>query len=1648
MIRFLLGALGLCGALSPLGSAQDASALRVFLRGGPKTHGEGEHDHPRFVAEFGPFLGERGAKVEAALEFPTEEQLARTDVLVLYAADAGSIHGEDRAHLERYLARGGGIVAIHDAVCGDDPQWFKTVIGGAWEHGHSKWHMGAMGLYFADREHPITRGVANFDFEDELYTDLHVMPQARVLANGFHDVFEITPQMWVYEPGAYRAFVAIQGHYHASFSNPAWRTLLLRGIAWAGKRDADLLTTGPEREALRYPKGGPLKPEAAAQALQLQEGFQLSLVAAEPLIVKPISLDWDPDGRLWVAQTPGYPEKSQFSGHPPRDHIDVLSDRDGDGRMDESKTFCEGLDLVTSFVFHERGVIASASPEILSLQDLDGDGRADVRSVLFTGFGFGDTHAVVSNLRWGLDGWIYATQGYSGNASTDIRSADGSRRFGKIGNGIFRFRPDGSAIEMVSSYGSNTWGLDFDWDGELFFTMANGAHLRHVVIPERALAGGRLPGVETWADIADHDRVFPISHAERTPYVQIDFVGGFTAASGSCVYTGGAWPREFWGSHFVAEPTVNLVHQDHLEPRGATYLASKPREAEFLASADLWFRPVHMRVGPDGALYVLDFYNQAVVHNDTRGPPHGPTNAAIRPDRDHQHGRIWRVQHERALAFEPPRMSEASSAQLVGMLEHPNAWQRASAQRLLCERKAFDAEPALGRLAREGDARTKVSALWTLARLGGLEKVCSLETLLEDPDSGVRKNAVRIASDLGLVPSGKAALAARLSDPDARVVLAAVQALAACPVDAGIDVKMQTVAKDDWARSAILSSSSRAPLEVLRAALPMYRFEGMPAFVEQLAGCIGRSGNAEEAGQAVQLLSKQIDQEALMVAAALRRLLREFKGEAIPSASPELLQALAKLLDHREFEVAVAALPFATRWDASGALAKELEALGDRLVARALDPEAAPAARLSCLRSLIAIPERRAQALKGAEQLLDPLQAPEIQLAVIEELGRSADDEAGAVLARRYIALGAQAREQAFSRLIARPRWASILLEEIEAKRLSANDLGPHRVFQLKSHPDGEVARRAKAALEASGGESARKLEELLASLTPIVEQPGDLARGRELFEQNCATCHTFQGKGANVGPDLTGMGAHGARALLPMILDPNAAVEAGYVEYVAKTTDERLSAGVLVRESPTSIVLRSTAGDIEVPREEIVSLRSTGRSPMPTGLESLTPEGLRDVLAYLCAGEQGYRLLDLEPLCTANSREGMYDPRRDRNPLEFTRTGITKLGGVPFEVLDPGRAAKNVLALKGGRVADWCSKRDYPQRVEVPVGFALERVHVLGGIAAWGFPCSRDSRPILEWTWKYAGGGSETVVLRDGVEFADWIGRYDVPGSEWVEGLVREGGPGQVRRFALAPSRKEVIESIVLASFDNDMSPTFVALTAELAGAPKTVGQEAPPVTTPATPLDVLVVGGGSSHDFGRWFRDADLATLARAGLTKTRYTEAPGEIAPQLASLKVLCLTNNQPLGGQALRKGVFDFVARGGGLLLVHPATWYNWADWPEYNAKLVGGGARGHESYGEFEVQVLNTGHPLSAGVPETFRITDELYRFEPDAEGEEIEVVAIGRSLATGERYPVVWTVARKSGRTVCITLGHDGAAHEHPAYRTLLANSVKWLQQP
>ncbi|HTO04659.1 MAG TPA: ThuA domain-containing protein, partial [Opitutus sp.] len=340
MNRLLQFALLFSALFFPLFSCGAEEPLRIFIRSGPKTHGPGAHDHPRFLREWLPLLNERGARATGAETFPTAAQLADTDVLVLHAQEAGTIAGADRANLESFLARGGGLVVIHAGLVSRDPDWFKGIIGGAWREGTAKWLEGPMHLYFTDRDSALTKDLSNWEMNDEIYYDLEIVPEAKILAAAYTpkavgatsanaqkraeeltaggkrvSIYDVQPQIWTYEESApdsstpYRAFVSIPGHLYENFNRPNYRVVLLRGIAWAGRRsNVDQLCLPTELgDNLRYVEGGPTRPSEAAAKIEVHPEFKLNLVAAEPLIQKVMSIDWDEKGRLWVAETPEYP---------------------------------------------------------------------------------------------------------------------------------------------------------------------------------------------------------------------------------------------------------------------------------------------------------------------------------------------------------------------------------------------------------------------------------------------------------------------------------------------------------------------------------------------------------------------------------------------------------------------------------------------------------------------------------------------------------------------------------------------------------------------------------------------------------------------------------------------------------------------------------------------------------------------------------------------------------------------------------------------------------------------------------------------------------------------------------------------------------------------------------------------------------------------------------------------------------------------------------------------------------------------------------------------------------------------------------------------------------------------------------------------
>ncbi|HBJ87036.1 MAG TPA: hypothetical protein DDZ88_24895, partial [Verrucomicrobiales bacterium] len=1515
-------AVSLCSAVIPHSSFA-AEPLRVFIRAGAKSHGPGAHDFPQFLKEWVPMLNERGAKADGGMEFPTKEQLDKTDVLILHAQEAGNIKiGDERKNLMEFLARGGGLVVIHAAAVSRDHDWFKTIIGGSWKFGQTKWLEAPMSLYFTDRENPITKDISNFDIDDEIYYDMDLLPEAKILAAAYTpkaadtggkgnkeaqqraaeavakkkavNIYDIQPQMWTYErragilPGSekagkmpatqesggtpdiptYRAFTCIPGHYHRNFSHNGIRTAILRGIAWAGKRENidELCKPAELGDALRYVDGGCPSPQGIVKDLEVHPEFNLSLVAAEPLINKPMNIDWDEKGRLWVVETPEYPNglrqanvdawKDSGSIKPgqyerkPLDRVSILSDTNGDGVMDKKTVFADEIELATSSVFYKNGVIVCAAPDVWFFEDTNGDDKADKRTKLYTNLGNRDTHAVINNMRWGLDGWIYATHGYSSSDNVQCLGVSGSKsqvssspeRSGSsnlkpetlnsptgvsIGAGVVRFKPDGTAFEQYASRGGNTWGLDITWDGQVFYTQpTSGNHFIHVVLPEYVLAKGKLPGVSGTNGLLPREPTYPAMHWEQQAYVQIDQVGSYTAAAGCAIYEGGAWPAKWNYGYFTTEPTLNIVSHFMVEPDGVTYKAMREpgrEQTEFIRSKNLWFRPIEVRVGPDGALYVVDFCNQAIIHNDTRGPTHGPANAAVRPDRDHYYGRIWKVQHKEAKKMEVVKLSRDKDKALEALTESRNAHQAKTALRLYMQDGGeFPADLHQAQGSRALDAYDTVHA----------------------------------------VPSAV---------PDAFLQ-----------------------AEDDWTKSAIIAASADMPLDVINSAMGSKKAAQLGPLVRALAPAIARYPSllklAAEANPAADELKVIVLQS--IVASVVEP----------PFMSRTLVESLKKLLGQPS--LAAATLPLVTKWDKGGALAAEVKAQLDKLSATLSDNAAPVEARISAAKGLIAV-----DGTLGVPALAGKDTPEALQSAII-----SAMDEQGSVtqLVATFSRLKAGLQTQAFEAILKRPEATNALLNAVKDGGIDRAIFAPGDVARLRSHPNKPIAKRANDLFKVNNAAK----DAIIAKLVPEVEKPGNVANGKMLFTAACAVCHKLGDIGVAVGPPLDGMGAHGPAELLIHIVDPNREVDPSFWAFNVTTKKGEVLVGVVTSENNATVTLATQVGLREIAKSDIDKRENTRRSLMPEGLDALGPDALRDVLAFICGDAmKQFRILHLADAFTADSREGVFaSAKPEGGRVKLSKFGNVQVEGVPFFIQDAAKASNgaNLIVLKGGPAPNNHSQT-FPAKVEVAVNVAAKRLQLLSGISGWGFPAVRDEAPALKATVVYEGGEKEEFTFLNGVHFSDYIRPVEVPGSKYVEGLT-DGQ--QMRLLTLELTKKGIAKTLILESpAGNKTAPVIVAVTADIEGRagfqpatsgpgilpgsgkagrmpatpesggtpdpqPKEGGKGDGPLV-PAAPVNweagktrVLVIGGGSSHNFKDFFGTTDVATLKAAGFT-VHYTE-----------------------------------------------------------------------------------------------------------------------------------------------------------------------------
>lgn len=974
----------------------------------------------------------------------------------------------------------------------------------------------------------------------------------------------------------------------------------------------------------------PYRPNEALKTFKIEEGFRIEPFAAEPLVVSPVAMDFDEQGRIFVVEMPGYPLDTSGTGR-----VKLLEDTDGDGYPDRSTVFVDKLVMPTGVMRWKKGILVTDPPHIWYFEDTDGDNRADIRRIVLTGFAFANPQHTVNGLVYGLDNWIYlANEPPStpvvfkekfGDRGGPIRFPDRTDVPALDVNGKnVRFKPDRYKVEALS--GNSQFGHTFDEWGHRF-TLNNSNHVRHEVIAARYLK--RHPDLlvsTAMQDMSDHGNaapVFPITHNPQ--HQMLTDVGQITSACGLTLYLGGAFPHGFNRRSFVAEPAHNLVHCDVWSESGSTFVAKRAHEGvEFLASTDSWFRPVNFYIGPDGALYLLDFYRRIIEH------PEWMAREVYQSDAIYHgvdKGRIYRIVPDSTPRLAPPkgiRLGNMTDEELVKQLASPNIWWRRTAQRLLVDRQSASAVEPLVRLFKESRSPiARVHALWTLDGFGKLDPHL-IEMALEDSEPGVRENAIQL-SEPYLTTS--ATLVEKLlslgQDPSPKV-----RCQLLCTLGDLNSPRAQTLRQrllfenieDEWMQIAALSAPFNNPLQLFETAVSRLggeKTKGRALFFRHIGSIIAAKQRIDPIRRVINAVARTSSANSeWWRAASLQGLALGLKGK---KKDPTLVgvgqPALLSLLESPEASLRRASLPLleSLGWSPNPSVSAALK----RAAVTAADRQADPDRRADAIRLLmLGDPTPHASLLK---RLVDPQEPEPIQASAVRALGRVKGDDVGIFLLERWRTMTPTVRSEAGDVLFREPARIRRLVNAIKNGEVQPWMLAPQHRRRLIMNENPSIRDQARALLEGN----ARDRDRLLKRYEAALQMAGDARNGEQVFKNVCAKCHQINGVGARFGPDLGTVRNRTPEALLTDILLPNRSIAQNYEIFMVRLLDGSRIDGIIGSETPTTITLRHESGSEDViARKDIKEMYMSNISAMPDDLDKqISVQQMADLLRFLKMG-------------------------------------------------------------------------------------------------------------------------------------------------------------------------------------------------------------------------------------------------------------------------------------------------------------------------------------------------------------------------------------------------------------------------------------------
>lgn len=958
----------------------------------------------------------------------------------------------------------------------------------------------------------------------------------------------------------------------------------------------------PAVDARELPRVLPLEPAEALKSFEVKKGFRLELVAAEPLVVDPVALAFDENGRLFVVEMRDYSERrDEHLGR-----IRVLTDSDDDGHFDKSTVYAEGLGWPTAVFPYDGGVFVGCTPYILYFKDTNNDGVADQQKVLFTGFGEGqerlNVQGMLNSFNWTLDNRIHAAAGLNGGkiqpvlSDTDgpgVKPVDVLELRGKD----FSFDPR-NLRDIRPESGGGQHGLTFD-DAGRKFVCHNSRHIMQVMYEDHY--AGRNPLYSMPPPLVDipvdgpSAEVFRISPEEpwrviRTKWRVAGQVSGpvegggrasgyFTSATGITIYRGDAFPDEYKGDAFIADVGSNLIHRKKLDHSKIPTVAKRPDDelkSEFIACKDLWFRPVQFANAPDGTLYIADMYREVVEH-----PWSIPESIKKHLDLNsgNDRGRIYRIVPDGFKQPKPVRLGKASTSELVALLAHPNGWHRDTAARLLYERQDKAAVPQLANLLKESKSPLgRMHAIFALKGLGALSRE-HLNLVLSDSSDTVRLHGIRLSEPRwwGKIPSSPF----QVKRDDSKALLYqlafSLGELRPLSLPTLADV-VKLTPSDDWIQSAALSSAGENAFDLFLAIVKANPAGAPVRTLRELAQMVGAKNNPKELTRMQEYLATPQDTElGFQVAAGFGEGLR--RAGLTPSAIEERLSSSLKQ--------------------------------AEKIAADASAPENL---RTNAVVMLGLATFNRAGA--SLVKLLGPEQPPSVQFAALAALDRFSGPYVADGLITRWSMFSPGLRSQAMNVLLRRTERISALLGAIEKGVIQSAELSATQAKPLRNHRDPKIRELANKVLQPAPARRGDVVQRFLSSL----DLKGDVERGKVLYLERCASCHRYAGQGNQLGPDLETVKTTGKEKLLINILDPNREVPPNYLAYLVETTGGDIYLGLIAHETPSSLTIRQAFGKEDVlPRSQVQKIQSQGQSLMPDGLEAdLSPRDIASLIEYL----------------------------------------------------------------------------------------------------------------------------------------------------------------------------------------------------------------------------------------------------------------------------------------------------------------------------------------------------------------------------------------------------------------------------------------------